>query len=169
MLGSHRLTYMDYASFERAMSLCQGVFEAWDDSIKEFTNVAREVTRKRSERFMPIKINPDHASLQERVVYLRGFRKQHHQLQVMVGPLGNETKRIGDGTERSVGIADIDMDAEVGSFSSCHFFPLPAYTFFHSLQVRQAYESVKNVDVLDVSTGPSPHSPPKNVPPYPPN
>lgn len=104
---------MDYPSFERAMSLAQAVFDAWDDSVKEFTNVAREVTRKRSERFMPIKINPDHARLQERVSYLRGFRKQHHQLQVMVGPLGTETRRIGDGTERTVGVADIDMDAEV--------------------------------------------------------
>ncbi|KAL8276643.1 hypothetical protein RQP46_010992 [Phenoliferia psychrophenolica] len=131
VLGSHRLTYMDYPSFERAMSLARAVFEAWDDSVKEFTNVAREVTRKRAEKFMPIKINPDHAKLQERVSYLRGFRKQHHQLQVMVGPLGVETRRIGDGTtERAVGLADIDMDGEV----------------------RQAYESVKNVDVLDVST-----------------
>lgn len=109
--------YMEYSSFERAMSSCSAVFYAWDDSVKEFTNVAREVTRKRSEKFLPIKINPAHAKLQERVSYLRQFRKHHNQLQVMVGPLGNETKRIGDGTEKgSAMLTDIDMDAEVRSF-----------------------------------------------------
>ena len=145
VLGSHRLTYMDYASFERAMSLAQAVFEAWDDSVKEFTNVAREVTRKRSERFMPIKINPDHAKLQERVSYLRGFRKQHHQLQVMVGPLGNETRRIGDGTERTVGVADIDMDAEVRAVSN---FPPQLFRML----IRCFLRSVKRTRASRMST-----------------
>ncbi|GAA5850789.1 hypothetical protein JCM8547_009091 [Rhodosporidiobolus lusitaniae] len=143
VLSSQRLTYMDYPLFERAMSSSSHVFQAWDDSFKEFTNVAREVTRKRSEKFIPIKISPAHAQLQERVLYLRQFRKQHHQLQVMVGPLGSETRRAGEvglengevdgetAKEWTSTLGDIDMDAEV----------------------RQAYESIKNVDVLDVSTG----------------
>ncbi|KAM0751755.1 hypothetical protein T439DRAFT_218203 [Meredithblackwellia eburnea MCA 4105] len=136
VLSSHRLSHLPYPSFERTMSLTFAVFDMWDDSLKEFTNVAREVTRKRSEKFIPIKINPDHAKLQERVAYLRGFRKQHHQLEVMVGPLGSESRRItadakGDAERLTVGQGvEIDMEAEV----------------------RQAYESVKNVDVLDVST-----------------
>lgn len=54
----------------------------------------------------------------ERVLYLRGFRKQHWQLQVMVGPLGNE-KRIGLGgeveKERRIG-GEVDMDAEVSLY-----------------------------------------------------
>ncbi|BGP13270.1 hypothetical protein JCM10213_004960 [Rhodosporidiobolus nylandii] len=143
VLSSQRLTYMEYPLFERAMSASSAVFHAWDDSFKEFTNVAREVTRKRSEKFIPIKISPAHAKLQERVLYLRQFRKQHHQLQVMVGPLGNETVGAITAGDKASGevdgetakewtsmLGDIDMDAEV----------------------RQAYESIKNVDVLDVST-----------------
>ncbi|GAA6009794.1 hypothetical protein JCM11491_000816 [Sporobolomyces phaffii] len=142
VLSSQRLMYSDYTAFERAMSACSAVFNAWDDSFKEFTNVAREVTRKRAEKFIPIKISPAHSKLQERITYLRAFRKQHQQLQVMVGPLGSETRRTGaikleeeeadrDGAkEWTTSLGDIDMDAEV----------------------RQAYESVKNVDVLDVST-----------------
>jgi dynein heavy chain 1 len=117
--------FLDYPSFERALFLAAAVFNTWDDSVKEFTNVARDVTRKRNEKFLPIKINSVHAKLQERVTYLRGFRKLHHQLGVMVGPLANETRRLGEGG------SEIDMDAEV----------------------VQAYESVKNVDVLEVSTG----------------
>jgi hypothetical protein len=34
----------------------RGIFRMWDDLIREFTNVAREVTRKRSEKFIPIKV-----------------------------------------------------------------------------------------------------------------
>ncbi|GAA5901689.1 dynein heavy chain [Sporobolomyces salmoneus] len=143
VLSSQRLMYSDYGAFERSMSSCSDVFQAWDDSFKEFTNVAREVTRKRAEKFIPIKISPAHSKLQERITYLRAFRKQHQQLQVMVGPLGSETRRTGeiklngeiDGESTTTkkdwttSLGDIDMDAEV----------------------RQAYESVKNVDVLDVS------------------
>ncbi|GJN87844.1 hypothetical protein Rhopal_000799-T1 [Rhodotorula paludigena] len=143
VLSAQRLTYSDYPLFERAMSACSAVFHAWDDSFKEFTNVAREVTRKRAEKFIPIKIAPAHAKLQERVLYFRQFRKQHHQLQVMVGPLGTEAKQANGAGEASAEtevdgdmakewtstLGDIDMDAEV----------------------RQAYESVKNVDILDVS------------------
>ncbi|KAL0957517.1 hypothetical protein HGRIS_001310 [Hohenbuehelia grisea] len=54
--------------------------------MKEFTNVAREVQRKRSERFIPIKVVPAHARLQERTRYLREWWKQHEQLAVMTGP-----------------------------------------------------------------------------------
>ena len=34
--------YMDYASFESTMTAAMEVFAAWDENIKEFTNVARE-------------------------------------------------------------------------------------------------------------------------------
>lgn len=119
VLHSQRLMYTDYATFEKSMSLCSAVFTTWDDSIKEFTNVAREVTRKRSEKFLPIKIRSASAGLEERVGYLRGFRKSHWQLTVMVGPLGKERGRVmieggGGGGERGT---DIDMDAEVSFFS----------------------------------------------------
>lgn len=116
--------YMDYTSFDRAMSACSAVFSAWDESLKEFTNVARDVTRKRSEKFLPIKIHPAHAKLMERVNYLRAFRKQHWQLVVMVGPLGSEPKRIGngeggrEGEARGSGGMEIDMEAEVSLLRS---------------------------------------------------
>jgi hypothetical protein len=68
------------------MTAAHGVFRTWDDSVKDFTNVAREVTRKRSEKFIPIKINPAHAKLVERVRYLRDWRKKHEQLAVTTAP-----------------------------------------------------------------------------------
>ncbi|BGP05267.1 dynein heavy chain [Rhodotorula toruloides] len=145
VLTSQRLTYLDYPLFEQAMRAAEGVFQAWDESFKEFTNVAREVTRKRGERFIPIKIDPGHAKLQERVLYFRHFRKQHHQLQVMVGPLGSETKRStavnGDGTKENG-----DVDGELAREWSSTLGDIDM-----EVEVRQAYEGIKGIDVLDVS------------------
>ncbi|KAG0004346.1 hypothetical protein BGZ79_009578 [Entomortierella chlamydospora] len=135
VLGSRRLMYMDYDDFEKATAGAVEVFETWDDVIKEFTHVAREVTRRRSEKFLPIKINPAHAKLQERILFVRNFRKQHEQLhqtilKVMTKPSGFITKASLEIEEvESVSLGDVDAVEEV----------------------RLAYESVKNVDVLDVS------------------
>lgn len=123
VLTSHRLAYQPYETFERLLGQTTAIFRTWDDEVKDFTNVAREVTRKRSERFIPIKIQPAHAKLQERVRYLRDWRKQHEQLAVMTGP----TKGLG-----AVGkeVGGMDMEEEV----------------------KEAYEVVKSIDILDVST-----------------
>ncbi|KAI0259332.1 cytoplasmic dynein heavy chain 1 [Gloeopeniophorella convolvens] len=122
ILTSHRLLYTPYETFERLLAQTTAIFRTWDDLIKEFTNVAREVTRKRSERFIPIKVVPAHAKLQERTRYLREWRKQHEQLAVMTGP----TKGLG-GVGMEVG--GMDMEEEV----------------------KEAYEVMKRIDVLDVS------------------
>lgn len=124
ILTSHRLLYTPYETFERLLNLTITIFRTWDDLIKEFTNVAREVTRKRLEKFIPIKVVPAHAKLQERTRYLREWRKQHEQLAVMTGP----TKGLG-----AVGMEVGGMDMEE--------------------EVKEAYEVMKRIDVLDVSTG----------------
>lgn len=124
ILISQRLPYTPYETFDRLLAQTMNIFRTWDDLIKEFTNVAREVTRKRSERFIPIKVQPAHAKLQERTRYLRDWRKQHEQLAVMTGP----TKGLG-GIGMEVG--GMDMEEEV----------------------KEAYEVVKRIDVLDVSVG----------------
>ena len=122
VLGSQRLMYMDYAKFENVMAQVAEVFGAWDEYMRDFTNVAREVTRKRS-KFISVRIDPAHAPLQERTTYLRAFRRSHEQLRVMT----SSTRGFNAlGAEMPM---DIDMDEEV----------------------RLSYESVKNVDVLDVS------------------
>jgi hypothetical protein len=124
ILTSHRLLYTPYDTFERLLAQTTTIFRTWDDLIKGFTDVAREVTRKRLERFIPIKVQPAHAKLQERTRYLREWRKQHEQLAVMTGP----TKGLG-GVGMEVG--GMDMEEEV----------------------KDAYEVMKRIDVLDVSTG----------------
>ncbi|WVQ93134.1 hypothetical protein IAU59_000198 [Kwoniella sp. CBS 9459] len=124
VLNSQRLMYMDYAKFEEVMALAAEVFATWDENMKDFTNVAREVSRKRAEKFISIKINPAHAKSQERITYLRGFRRSHEQLRVMTS-----STRTFSGLGSDLPF-DINMEEEV----------------------RLSYESVKNVDVLDVSS-----------------
>src|ERR1700733_15232297 len=125
VLTSHRLPYTPYETFDRLLSQSTNIFRTWDDLIKEFTNVAREVTRKRQEKFIPIKVVPAHAKLQERTRYLRDWMKQHEQLAVMTGP----TKGLGAGVGGEVG--GMDMEEEV----------------------KEAYEVFKRIDVLDVFVG----------------
>ncbi|KAI8361054.1 dynein heavy chain [Mortierella sp. GBAus27b] len=134
VLGSRRLMYMEYDEFEKATTGAIEVFKTWDEVIKDFTNVAREVTRKRSEKFLPIKINPAHAKVQERILFVCNFRKQHEQLhqtilKVMTKPSGFTTKALGTEDNEGVSLSDVNAVEEI----------------------RLAYESVKNVDVLDVS------------------
>ena len=129
VLTSHRLLYTPYDTFERLLTQVMNIFRTWDDSMKGFTDVARELTRKRSEKFIPIKVVPAHDKLQERTRYLKEWRKQHEQLAVMTGP----TKGLGVGME----VGGIDMEEEV----------------------KEAYEVMKRIDVLDVSVGMFPPTP----------
>ena len=137
LLSGRRLMHYEYGEFEKLMNASDDVFHTWDDQLKEFTNVAREVTRKRSEKFIPIKIVPRHSATQERLQYLRTFRKAHEQLQRTVANVveahENATQRRGDDKGHLLSESFGDMDA--------------------SGEVRQAYESLKDVDVLDLSAG----------------
>jgi hypothetical protein len=85
------------------------------------------VMRKRTEKFIAVKITSAHTKLQERVAYLRVFRRNHEQLRAMTGP-GGGLKALGFDT-----FTDVDTDEEV----------------------RQAYEGLKSAPVLDVTTGTS--------------
>ena len=71
ILTSHRLAYAPQPTFERLLAQTTALW-MWDDLIRGFTNVAREVTRKRSEKFNVV---PTHGKLVERVRCLRESRK----------------------------------------------------------------------------------------------
>ncbi|KAJ2744465.1 dynein heavy chain [Coemansia sp. BCRC 34301] len=81
VLGHVRLMQMDYVDFDRLVRETQGALDVWETQAKELANLARELTRKRSEKFIPIKIRAAHAPLQERLRFVHQFRQQHEQLQ----------------------------------------------------------------------------------------
>lgn len=146
VLKTSKLMYTSFGTFESLLSQVSEIFTTWDDLIKEFTNVAREVTRKRNEKFLPIKINANHitSGLKSRIEYLRNFRKHHQQLVGMVSPTkgvigigggavpAGSSVLVGTGTDAATGLGllgGLDMQEEV----------------------RLAWDEVKNVEVLDTS------------------
>ncbi|KAK4143340.1 dynein heavy chain, N-terminal region 1-domain-containing protein [Dichotomopilus funicola] len=137
LLPGTELVKFDFQDFRRVMKQTEEIFKIWDENIKEFTNVAREVTRRRNERFIPIKITPRHADLQARLKYVSNFRDNHEQLQrTIVNVLGPKATvngiADGPGTNGTVVVEEIgDVDAVE--------------------EVRQAWEGLKDVDLLDVT------------------
>jgi dynein heavy chain 1 len=69
LLHGRSIMHLDYREFKELLATADGIWRAWDENVKEFTNVAREVTRRRNEKFIPIKITPKHADLQARLKY----------------------------------------------------------------------------------------------------
>ncbi|KAJ2820416.1 dynein heavy chain, partial [Coemansia erecta] len=123
VLSNVRLMHMDYADFDRLFRETQGAFEAWESHVKEFANLARDITRKRSEKFIPIKIRAAHAALQERLNFVHQFREQHEQLQqTIVRVMGSS-------------VGEPEDSGEVSAIG----------------EIRLAYDVVKLVDILDVT------------------
>ncbi|KAI8321400.1 dynein heavy chain [Martensiomyces pterosporus] len=126
VLSHVRLMYMDYPDFERLFGETQGAFDTWESQVKEFANLARDITRKRSEKFIPIKIRAAHAALQERFTFVRQFRQQHEQLQQTI------VKVMGASQ------STLDSGSSVGDATAIE-------------EIRTAYDIVKIVDILDVT------------------
>lgn len=132
-LSGRALMNMDYPEFQAIMNVAEKIWRTWEEDVKEFTNVAREVTRRRNEKFIPIKIKPRHRETEERIRYVTTFRKNHKQLADTIGNvLGTESESIDGSQPKEVFIEEIgDVDAVK--------------------EVKEAYDVLKDVDVLDVS------------------
>ncbi|KAK9472278.1 dynein heavy chain, N-terminal region 1-domain-containing protein [Dipodascopsis tothii] len=130
LLGGRRLMHVDYADFEAVIEQVEAIFATWDQQIKEFTNIARDVTRKRTEKFIPIRIVSKQAATQERLVYLKSFRLAHFRLQETLGNVLRPQLAGSAYTDAAAeGIADLDIAEET----------------------KAAFAILKDVDVLDVS------------------
>ncbi|CEH14594.1 dynein heavy chain cytosolic [Ceraceosorus bombacis] len=141
ILGAQRVMYQDFSRFCDTMQGAGDVFATWDDVMREFVNIAREVTRKRSEKFMPIKINPAHAKLRERLNYLSAFRKTHEQLRVMVTS-GRGIALAASGSQTGLNTSGIARtQASAHAFSGIQMAD----------EITDAFDVVKVVDVLDVT------------------
>ncbi|KAH6676840.1 cytoplasmic dynein-like protein 1 heavy chain 1 [Halenospora varia] len=135
LLHGRSLMHLDYREFKTLMATADSIWKVWDEHIKEFTNVAREVTRRRNEKFIPIKITPKHADLQARLKYVSTFRDNHEQLQkTIVNVLGQKS---GDGNDHGASNGVVLVE-EMGDVDAVE-------------EVQQAYAALNNVDLLDVT------------------
>ena len=136
LLPGTELVNLDYQQFQALMRTCDGIFRTWEENVKEFTNVAREVTRRRNEKFIPIKINKKHVELESRIKYVDTFHDNHEQLQrTIVNVLG--PKATIPGVTETTGTNGVVME-EMGDVDAVE-------------EVKQAWEALQNVDLLDVS------------------
>ncbi|KAK3319356.1 dynein heavy chain, N-terminal region 1-domain-containing protein [Apodospora peruviana] len=136
LLPGTELVKLDYHEFSSVMKQADKIFKIWDENIKEFTNVAREVTRRRNEKFIPIKISPKHAELQARLKYVGNFRDNHEQLQqTIVNVLGPKATVNGivEGANTNGAVVE-----EIGDVDAVE-------------EVKQAWDALKDVDLLDVT------------------
>jgi dynein heavy chain 1 len=137
LLHGRTLMHMEYPEFQAIMDVAEGIWRTWEENVKEFTNVAREVTRRRNEKFIPIKIGARHKETEERLRYITTFRKNHEQLQrTIVNVLGSQSSlaTLSDGSQ----VKEAVIVEEIGDVDAVE-------------EVAQAYGALRDVDVLDVS------------------
>ncbi|GBB84618.1 hypothetical protein RclHR1_01120006 [Rhizophagus clarus] len=135
VLGNQRIMCMDYEDFEKIMSDTEDVFKAWNGNTIDFENIARELMRKRSDRFIPIKINPAHNKLQDRIAYTKCFRKRHEQLlQTIVKAMSQPKTTTAEGEDKVV-----KQEESANTNDSL------------MREVKLAYKNMEDINVLDVS------------------
>lgn len=138
LIAGHTILHLDYREFRSLMKITQAIWRTWDENLKEFTNVARESTRRRNEKFIPIKINARHDKTRERVKYVDTFRINHEQLQkTIINVLGPNSSSSAE-TNAGVDADGAVIVEEIGDVDAVE-------------EVAHAYAALKNVDVLDVS------------------
>lgn len=137
LLHGRTLMHLEFKDFEAVMDVAENIWSTWDEHAKDFTNVARELMRKRPERFIPIKVVGRHSKTQDRMNYIRTFRVNHEQLQrTIVSVLGN--KGVSSTAADDADGDQIVLVEEIGDVDAVQ-------------EVAQAYAALKDVDVLDVS------------------
>ncbi|PLB47277.1 hypothetical protein P170DRAFT_466574 [Aspergillus steynii IBT 23096] len=138
LLHGRTILHLEYREFRSLMKTAGAIWRTWDENLKEFTNVARDSTRRRNEKFIPIKITARHEKTQERLKYINTFRVNHEQLQrTIVNVLGPSTSSSAE-TAAGAGSDGAVVVEEIGDVDAVE-------------EVAEAYAALKNVDVLDVS------------------
>ncbi|KAL2821627.1 dynein heavy chain, cytoplasmic [Aspergillus granulosus] len=138
LLNGRTILHLDFREFRTLIKITETIWKTWDENLKEFTNVARESTRRRNEKFIPIKISARHEKTQERLNYINTFRVNHEQLQrTIANVLGPKSTSVGDAAAGAGADGPVIVE-EIGDVDAVE-------------EVVQAYGALKNIDVLDVS------------------
>ena len=139
VLRGQPLLSLNYEAFQDIMKAADAIWSRWDESVREFTTVARDLIRKRNTEFVPIKIVPRHSQTRDRLDYVSTFRRNHEQLQkTIINVLGRKSdKEAGSRPTSSDGVAILE---EIGDVDAVQ-------------EVSDAYNAIRDVDVLDTTDG----------------
>lgn len=135
LLQGRTLMHLEFREFQNIIKATDHVWLTWDENMKDFANVSRDVIRRRNEKFIPIKVEARFKQTRDRLRYINTFRINHEQLRdTIANVLGDEQDVVqnSDGTSGPVYLEEMgDVDAIE--------------------EISQAYSVLKDVDVLDVS------------------
>lgn len=138
LLPGTEMVSLGYPEFQSIMGTCDGIFETWENNVKEFTNLCRVVLLRRNEKRIPIRVNKKHSELESRIKYVGTFRDNHEQLQrTIINVLGPKSSGPGGAEASETGGAVMEEMGDVDAVE----------------EVKRAWEALQNVDLLDVTDG----------------
>ncbi|KAF1817029.1 putative dynein heavy chain, cytosolic [Eremomyces bilateralis CBS 781.70] len=139
LVNGRRLMHLEYREFQQVIEITNGIWIAWEDQLRGFTNVARETLKRRKDGFIPVKVNANHLKTKERLQYIGQFRHNHEQLQrTIINVLGPASSGVVKDLSDSINGTHAVLVAEMGDVDAVE-------------EVAQAYAAVKDIDVLDVT------------------
>lgn len=119
-----------YVEFEQLIFQLEDTFNIWDTLVKEFKSVSREVTRKRSKKFILIRLEPHHKALNEGLQFINIFKKDHQQKYSMIMKVVQKTS-LNPKPAKQSSLSEINAEEEI----------------------KRAYVNMKYIDILDVING----------------
>ena len=125
LINGRELMFIDSQAFQLAISACEETFATWDEQMKQFTNLSRDLTRRRGEKFINMRIIPQHAALRERLEYLQSFRKSHEQLL-------HSLEKVYPSTAHNSNVTS---------------------SFNPAMELKEAYRGCRDINVLDLNAG----------------
>jgi dynein heavy chain 1 len=84
ILRAKQIMNLSYAEFDKLTNECRALFILWDDQFSKLREIIRELARKRKQEDVPLRVNVETKALQERILNIRTFRKQHEELREVI-------------------------------------------------------------------------------------
>lgn len=135
LVNGRTLMRCSMPDFESIVNAAGALWLVWDEQVRMFTDIAREVTRKRNQKFVFIKVEERHAPTKSRLIYIRNFRESHRLFEsTLEVALGRDFKTQ---TSKDVNLPNVAVQA---------LNDLDA-----AKELRAAYAAVTDADVLDLS------------------
>ncbi|CEP21047.1 unnamed protein product [Cyberlindnera jadinii] len=146
-LLSH-LMELDYEAFTAETKEIYSVFETWDRCTKEFTNLARELLRKREEKFIFVKVNSKTTFLKDRLDEVVTFRKAHQNFSYSLGHLNLLESELDDAymKMKNVNVFTNDKSWDIAKQGYEKKIQLIEYTITDEL--RSELEKLSNSDLM---------------------
>ncbi|KAJ8610930.1 hypothetical protein MRB53_038234 [Persea americana] len=138
LLNGRTLMQLSYEDFGAVLSQVGTIWQVWEDQSREFTDVARELVRKRTSRFVPIRFSERHQELKARLQYISNFRAKHDQLESTISTISSEESEDDHNvvqSSKAILVSNVNGESPNDLVEA----------------MGNAYSAVSNLNVLDIS------------------